>query len=221
MLLLHGTGGPLLYAFGLADRPRVLPVGHHEALPEAPAAPAEAPSIVLILGESVCRDAVCADRVPGCPHSPAVDTAAPLRVGYARSFAVASCTDIVSTALWTGLPMTASPSAVAGAPLVWDWARARGYRTAYFTSQNLLFQQMDLFLRGVGFHRIREARHRDITVRIDDGSPDEDTTGEALAFLEEAPARRSWSSITPTPTRRTGRRPASRRTPATMRGRDT
>ncbi|MFT3770209.1 MAG: sulfatase-like hydrolase/transferase [Minicystis sp.] len=187
VLLVNGTGGPLLYAVGLADRPKALPVGHHEALPEVAPAPADAPSIVLILGESVRRDAVCAARVPGCDLSPAVDAAAPERIGYARAFSTASCTELVSTALWTGLPVTAGPEALSRAPLVWDWARARGYRTAYLTSQNLLFQQSDLFLRGSRIDLLREARQRNIAVHIDDGSPDEDTTGEALAFLEAAP----------------------------------
>jgi hypothetical protein len=186
VLMLNGTGGPLLYALGLADRPRALPVGHHEALPEAPPAVA-APSIVLIIGESVRRDAICLARAPGCTLSPAVDAAAPERIGYARAASPASCTELVSASLWTGLPITASLESLSRAPLLWDWARARGLRTAYLTAQNLLFQQMDLFLRQSRIDLVREARHRDLGARIDDGSPDEDTTGEALAFLEAAP----------------------------------
>lgn len=186
VLLVQGTGGPILYAFGLQDRPKVLPVGHHEALPQVPAA-SYAPTVILILGESVRRDAVCASRSPGCDKSPAVDVAAPDRIGYPRAFSTASCTELVSTALWTGLPVTASPDTLARAPLVWDWAKARGYRTAYITAQNLLFQQSDLFLRESRIDLLREARHRDITVQIDDGSPDEDLTPEALAFLDAGP----------------------------------
>ncbi|APR79284.1 Choline-sulfatase [Minicystis rosea] len=187
VLLLHGTGGPLLYAFGLQDKPKALPVGRHEALPEVSPAPADAPSIVLIFGESVRRDAVCGARAAGCDRSPAVDAAAPDRIGYARAISPASCTELASASLWTGLPPTTPPAALSRAPLIWDWARARGYRTAYVTSQNLLFQQMDLFLRGHRLDLLREARHRDISAHIDDGSLDEDTTGEAVAFLDAAP----------------------------------
>lgn len=187
MLLLNGTGGPLLYAFGLADKPKALPVGRHEALPDVPKVAAEAPSIVVVFGESVRRDAVCSARAPGCDRSPAVDAAAPDRIGYARAFSTASCTELASTSLWTGLGSTATLDALARAPLLWDWAKARGYRTAYVTSQNLLFQQSDLFLRGSRIDLIREARQRDIAVHIDDGSPDEVTAGEGLAFLEAAP----------------------------------
>jgi arylsulfatase A-like enzyme len=188
VLLLNGTGGPLLYAFGLEQRPRALPVGAHEALPATATAPvaADAPSIVLILGESVGRAAVCLSRAPGCDRSPRVDEAAPSRIGYARAFSTASCTELASTALWTGLPVTSAPEVLSRAPLVWDWARARGYRTAYLTSQNLLFQQSDQFLRGSRIDRLREARDRVADAHIDDGSPDEDTTAEALDFLEAA-----------------------------------
>lgn len=186
VLLLHGTGGPLLYALGWQARPKALPVGHHEALPPASPAPPDAPSIIVIVGESVRRDAVCAARAPGCDLSPAVDAAAPARLGFRRAFSVASCTELSTAALWSGLSITTPLDALSRAPLLWDWAKARGYRTAYITSQNLLFQQMDLFLRGSRIDLLREARHRDLGAHIDDGSPDEELTAEALAFLAAA-----------------------------------
>lgn len=184
VLMIHGTGGPLLYAMGLARRPKTLPVGAHEALPIVAPAPVDAPSLVLILGESVRRDAVCGARDPRCDRSPAVDAAAPSRVGYARAFTSASCTELASATLWTGLSITNPPATLARAPLLWDWAKARGYRTAYITSQNLLFQQMDLFLRKSRIDLLREARSRDLGAHIDDGSPDEGNIPEVLDFLE-------------------------------------
>jgi hypothetical protein len=190
VLWIHGAGGPLLYALGLAQRPKTLPVGRREPLPAVTPAPVDAPPIVLILGESVRRDAVCLSRAPGCDKSPRVDAAAPDRIGYPRAYTTASCTELASASLWTGLAIDASPDALASAPLLWDFAGARGYRTAYFTSQNLLFQQSDLFLRTSRIDRLREARHRVLDARIDDGSPDEDTTEEALELVESpgAPA---------------------------------
>jgi arylsulfatase A-like enzyme len=184
VLWLNGTGGPLLYLFGFQPKPKALPVGKHEALPETPPAPAGAPPIVLILGESVRRDAVCTARTPGCSLSPHLDAAAPDRIGFARAYTTASCTELAASALWTGLSVTAPPEVAARAPLLWDWAKARGYRTAYLTSQNLLFQQSDHFLRGSRIDLLREARDRVVDAPIDDGSPDEDTTAEALRFVE-------------------------------------
>ena len=184
VLWLHGMGGPILHAVGLLGAPRSLPPGHRDALPAATPIAADAPTIVLLLGESLRRDAVCAARAPGCARSPRVDDAAPARIGFARAFSIASCTELVSTALWTGLPITTSANDLARAPLVWDYAHARGYRTAYLTSQNLLYQQGDLFLQTSAIDRLREARDRAADARVDEGSPDEDTTAEALDFIE-------------------------------------
>ncbi len=190
VLWINGTGGPLLYAAGLAQKPRALPIGEHQALPIAPASSVATPPIVLILGESIRRDAMCGTVTPGCEESPRLDEAAPSRIGYARAFSTASCTELASTALWTGLAVDTPAPVLARAPLVWDWARARGYRTGYLTSQNLLFQQSDLFLRGSGIDRLREARSRVVDAPVDTGSPDEDLTAEAVDFLEagQAPA---------------------------------
>ncbi len=183
MLWLNGAGGPLLYAAGLQRKPRSLPIGDHRPLPATPPVDPEAPSILFLLGESLRRDAVCSSRSADCSKSPRVDEAAPDRLGYARAFSIASCTELVSTALWTGLPITADPRQLARAPLLWDYAKARGYRTAYLSSQNLLYQQADLFLRKSHIDLLREARDRQPDAPIDGGSPDEDTTQEALDFL--------------------------------------
>jgi glucan phosphoethanolaminetransferase (alkaline phosphatase superfamily) len=184
ILWINATGAPLLRAVGLQERPKALPVGAHESLPAVPPAPDDAPPIVLILGESVRRDEMCSARTPGCSSSPRLDEAAPSRIGYAHAFSTASCTELSSTVVWTGLQANASIHDLTRAPLLWDWAKARGYRTGYFTSQNLLAQQSDLFLRGSRIDRLREARDRMVDAPIDDGTPDEATTDEALAFLE-------------------------------------
>lgn len=184
VLWLHGTGGPVLRRAGLLGLPRSLPAGHRAALPATTPIAPDAPSIVFILGESVRRDATCSARADDCKQSPRVDEAAPSRIGFARAFSIASCTELVSTALWTGLAITAPPPLLARAPLVWDYARARGYRTAYLTAQNLLYQQGDLFLQSSAIDRLREARDRHADARIDEGSPDEELTDEALAFVE-------------------------------------
>lgn len=184
VLWINGVGGPLLYLAGLAHKPKALPVGRHEALPPSPGLPVDAPPIVLVVGESVRRDAVCSARSTGCDKSPRVDGVAPDRIGYGRAFSVASCTELATSSLWAGMAVTTDPDALARAPLVWDWAKARGYRTAYVTSQNLLFQQSDQFLRGSRIDLLREARDEIVDAPIDGGSPDEDTTPAALEFVE-------------------------------------
>ncbi len=184
ILWLHGTGGPLLYVLGLAERPKALPQGDHQAAPAAARVSDTAPSILLILGESVRRDAVCLQKSDTCTKSPVVDGAAPERLGFSQVFSVATCTELASASLFTGKAITTPPDELARAPLLWDYARARAYRTAYLTSQNLLFQQMDQFIRTSRIDLLREGRDRVLDAQIDEGSPDEALTDEVLAFLE-------------------------------------
>ncbi|MFO0589408.1 MAG: sulfatase-like hydrolase/transferase [Polyangiaceae bacterium] len=187
VLWINGMGGPMLHAAGLLQKPKSLPIGEHEALSPAPRVPVSGgatPSIVLILGESLRRDSVCSSRSRDCPWSPRVDEAAPDRIGFSRAFSVASCTELASTALFTGLSITAAPDKLARAPLLWDYAKSKGYRTAYITSQNLLYQQADQFLRGSRIDLLREARDRTLDAPVDQGTPDEDLTQEALSFIE-------------------------------------
>jgi glucan phosphoethanolaminetransferase (alkaline phosphatase superfamily) len=184
VLFLHGTGGPLLYAFGLAERPRSLPEGTRVPLPETPPAPRDAPPIVVLFGESVRRDAMCLAPSADCAKNPRLDAAAPNRIGFQKAFTTASCTELASVALFSGRAVTTPPEVLAAAPLVWDYAKARGYHTAYLTSQNLLFQGSDRFLRGTAIDTLREGRDRVIDVPIDEGTADELLVQETLDVVE-------------------------------------
>lgn len=184
ILFWHAAGGIGLYAAGVLQRPKMLPPGEHAALAPSPApAGPGAPDVILIFGESVRRDAVCVAPSADCKSSPRVDAAAPGRIGFRRSFGVSSCTEISSAILWSGLPIWSTSEAMQSAPLLWDYAHARGYRTAYLTSQNLRFQDQGLFLRSSRIDHMVEARDRDPHVDLDLGTDDETTAGEALSFL--------------------------------------
>lgn len=190
VLFWHAAGGLGLYAAGLVPKPRTLPPGRHEAPPPA-AQPVKssAPSILLVFGESVRRDEVCSRPSPDCTKSPAVDAAAPARIGFRHSFAVASCTEISAAILWTGLPIRSTAETIQAAPLLWDYAKSRGYRTAYISSHNLSFGNQGLFIATSRIDVKREARDRAAHVDLDIGTPDEDSAAEALAFLtEEGPS---------------------------------
>ncbi|MEZ4299326.1 MAG: sulfatase-like hydrolase/transferase [Polyangiaceae bacterium] len=187
VLFWHAAGGLGLSAVGILPKPRALPPGDHAGLPAVSVPVAkDAPSVVLIFGESVRRDEVCGAKSRGCKSSPRVDEAAPRRVGFARSSSVASCTEIAGAVMWTGMSVQSRREEVQSAPLLWDYAKARGYRTGYFTSQNLAFADQALFVRSSRIDVWREARDRDPQVDADIGTPDETTAEEALSFLKEA-----------------------------------
>lgn len=191
VLLVHAAGGLALHAFGLAPEPRTCPAGKHEALPDAPLAPDDAPPIVVIFGESIRRDEVCVASDPACARSPHLDREAPHRIGYGGAFSTSSCTEIATVSLFTGLPVTADIVEVARAPLLWDYAKARGYRTGYFGSHNLAFANLDRFLGTSRIDELREARDREAAPDMDVGTPDEVTCQEALEHI-----RRPGPSLT-------------------------
>ena len=184
VLFWHAAGGASLYAAGILDKPNALPPGKHLQLPRSKTAVGpDAPDIVLIFGESVRRDEVCSVPSPSCKKSPELDAAAPDRFGWKISFSVASCTEVSSAILWSGLHIFTKPAEIQTAPLIWDYAKARGYRTAYLTSQNLSFQDQGTFLRTSQIDEKREARDRNPHSDLDIGSPDEGTAQEVLDFL--------------------------------------
>lgn len=191
VLFWHAAGGLGLYVAGFVPRPRTLPPGRHEPLPQsAQTVSSVAPPVVLVFGESVRRDEVCAQKAESCTKSPAVDAAAPDRIGFRHAIAVASCTEISAAILWSGLPVYSTSEALQTAPLLWDYAKARGYRTAYISSHNLAFGDQGLFVATSRIDEKREARDRADHVDLDLGTPDELAADEALAFVEKegAPA---------------------------------
>lgn len=60
-----------------------------------------------------------------------------------------STTAVSVAVLWSGLPPTASRRDLHRAPLLWEYAHAAGFRTAYWTSQNLLFANAGTWLEGL------------------------------------------------------------------------
>ncbi|MBK8252052.1 MAG: sulfatase-like hydrolase/transferase [Polyangiaceae bacterium] len=189
VLFWHAAGGLGLSAAGILPKPRALPPGNHAQVTGGSPVKNNAPSIVLILGESVRRDEVCSRPSPSCKKSPRVDLAAPDRVGFTLSFSIASCTEIAGAVLWSGLDVRSPREHMQTAPLLWDYAKARGYKTGYFAAQNLGFADQALFVRSSRIDVFREARDRDPHVDADIGSPDEVAAAEAIAFLtHDAPA---------------------------------
>ena len=186
VLFWHAAGGLGLYVVGFVPKPKSLPPGRHQAPPPAPTPVADtAPSVILIFSESVRRDEVCAQRSADCSKSPAVDAAAPDRIGFRNAIAVASCTEISAAILWSGLPIYSTSEAIQTAPLLWDYARSRGYRTAYISSHNLAFGDQGLFVATSRIDEKREARDRADHVDLDLGTPDEQSAAEALAFVSK------------------------------------
>jgi arylsulfatase A-like enzyme len=116
-----------------------------DPLPPLPA-PAHRPNVLLVVTESVRADALCSDPREGC-SAPLLDTVAADRRSLGRVTTQAPGTFSACVMLWTGLGPTADFITMHRAPVLWELAKAIGYRTAYVTSQNLRYDDFIAFTR--------------------------------------------------------------------------
>lgn len=155
--------------------------------PLPPITPAEhRPNVVLILTESVRGDAVCSAHAEDC-DSPFLDEFAVDRIPLGKLTAQASGTFTSCMMLWTGLPPQVDFMAAHRAPMLWEIARAAGYRTAYIGSQNLLYQDLGTYLSNAGIDLTLSAVDLGDAPDVHLGAPDESATARTLAYVREAP----------------------------------
>ncbi len=113
--------------------------------------PSVARNVLFVITESVRSMSTCVAYDKGCVHTPFSNAAAPDRIPFTQMRAVDSTTAISLSVMWSGLSPTESRAALHSAPLVWEYARAAGFDTAYWTSQNLLFGNSGAWLDGIPF----------------------------------------------------------------------
>jgi phosphoglycerol transferase MdoB-like AlkP superfamily enzyme len=157
-----------------------------DPLPPLPPA-AHRPSVLVILSESVRADSMCSVKAEGC-DSPFLDQDAPDRVSLGKLTAQASGTFSACMMLWTGLGPQVDFLTAHRAPMLWELARAVGYRTAYLASQNLLYQDLGTYLQKAGIDVMASAVDLGDAPDVHIGAPDENATARTLQFVREVPA---------------------------------
>ncbi|HEY1693410.1 MAG TPA: sulfatase-like hydrolase/transferase [Polyangiaceae bacterium] len=110
-------------------------------------------SVLLVVTESVRAADACSVPTGDCPTTPYTNALLPGRFGFSQMRALDSTTAVSLAVLWSGLAPTASREALHSAPLLWEYAHAAGFDTAYWTSQNMFFANSGTWLEGVPFHR--------------------------------------------------------------------
>jgi arylsulfatase A-like enzyme len=152
VLFLHAVAGYARAATGLLEAEAQALPGHRspEYLPSLTARPARPRNVVFVLTESVRADVVCTAHDPACRSTPFTNRAAKDRLPLLQMRANDSVTAVSVAVLLTGLSPAASRETVHSAPMLWEYARAAGYDTAYWTSQDLRFGNSDMFVRDVG-----------------------------------------------------------------------
>ena len=97
--------------------------------------------------------------------------------------------------LWTGLAVTADVNAAHSAPVLWELARAVGYRTSYVTSQNMLFENFGAFVQRAGIDTLVTATELGGLRQEQLGAPDERATEEMLRVVKATPAGVPWFGV--------------------------
>ncbi len=146
-------------------------------------------NVVLVLTESVRADDTCerpedarCDEATRATHA-----LLPHRLQLRGMRANDSTTAISVAVLFTGLSPTASREAIGEAPMLWEYARAAGYSTAYYTSQDLRFGNSDMFIRHVPMDRRVSAEQLEPGCDIDLGAHDGLLADHVARDLDQLP----------------------------------
>jgi arylsulfatase A-like enzyme len=145
------------------------------------APPEHRPNVVVVLTESVRADAVCSDP-RGCA-SRFLDDVAKDRMPLGKLTSQASGTFTACVVLWTGLPPDVDFATAHRAPVLWEIAKAAGYKTAYFTSQNLRYDDMTVFVQNAGIDAHADAVDFGDTHDPHVGAPDERAMARAAEWV--------------------------------------
>jgi glucan phosphoethanolaminetransferase (alkaline phosphatase superfamily) len=155
--------------------------------PGAPEQPSRrCPNILVILAESVRADALCSDGPPWC-RARFLDDVVPDRVALGKLTSQTPNTFSASMVLWTGLEPNADFVDAHTAPMLWEIARAVGYRTAYVTSQNSKYEDFGSYVHRAGIDHLVTSTELGGMEHEQLGAPDERATEEMLRFIRGTP----------------------------------
>ena len=122
--------------------------------------------------ESVRADATCIAYEPDCRRTEATNRLFPERVGFPQMRSMDSTTAVSLAVLWSGLSPADSRDNLHTWPLIFDYAHAAGFDTAFWTSQNMLFGNARLWVKNLGVSKFFSATDLDPTADLDMGAPE-------------------------------------------------
>jgi arylsulfatase A-like enzyme len=124
------------FGTGAGARP---PIRRTPRLPAMAPAPPRGRNVLFVLTESVRFDGVCVEHGESCKLTPFTDRVAEGRLPLLEMRSSSSTTAISVSVLLSGLLPTETTEAVRSAPTIFDFARAAGFDTAYWSSQSAMF----------------------------------------------------------------------------------
>lgn len=145
-----------------------------EPVPRMVAKPSRPRNVLLILQESQRGDVVCIAPDRRCDEStPWTNALLPNRYPLLQMRSNASTTAISISNIWSGVRPTERRDLLHSVPLLWDYANAAGYDTAYWTSQNLMFGNARQYIQDLPISHGAVATNLDSEADLDHGAYDE------------------------------------------------
>jgi glucan phosphoethanolaminetransferase (alkaline phosphatase superfamily) len=189
-LYLHAVGGLLRTQLGFTDQSNQLRPRARSSLPVPPLQRADVPkrNIVFVILESVRADSTCIEPDADCKRTETTNRLFPERYPFTQMRSMDSCTAISLAVLWSGLRPTESRDTLHEWPLIFDYAKSLGYDTAYWTSQNMMFGNVRLWVKNLGVSHMITATDLDPTADLDMGAPEKylaDHVSQNVGKLQE------------------------------------
>jgi glucan phosphoethanolaminetransferase (alkaline phosphatase superfamily) len=189
-LYLHAIGGLLRTQLGFTDQSNQLRPRARNSFPVPPLVRAQVPArnVLFVILESVRADSTCIEHDPQCRRTEATNRLLPGRFPFTQMRSMDSCTAISLAVLWSGVKPTESRDTLHEWPLIFDYAKSLGYETAYWTSQNMMFGNVRLWVKNLGVNHHVSATELDPTSDLDMGAPEKylaDHVSQNIGTLKE------------------------------------
>ena len=174
VLYLNAVGGLLATQFGFTEQSNQMRPRARQSMPVPTLHPVETPkrNVLFVILESVRADATCIAYDPECRRTEATNQLFPGRIAFPQMRSMDSTTAVSLAVLWSGLGPTESRDNLHTWPLIFDYAHAAGFDTAFWTSQNMLFGNARLWVKNLGVSKFFSATDLEPTSDLDMGAPE-------------------------------------------------
>ena len=174
VLYLNAVGGLLATQFGLSEQSNQMRPRARQSLPVPTLHPVATPkrNVLFVILESVRADATCIGYEPDCRRTEATNRLFPERFALPQMRSMDSTTAVSLAVLWSGLGPAESRDNLHTWPLIFDYAHAAGFDTAFWTSQNMLFGNARLWVKNLGVSKFFSATDLEPTSDLDMGAPE-------------------------------------------------
>ena len=188
MIYFHGIAAVVKEHLGITHDSPDLRVQRRspEPVPKLTSRPSRPRNVLLILQESQRADVTCTEYVPDCQLATRFSNAVvPNRMPLLELRSNASTTAISISNIWSGVRPTERREVLHSVPLVWDYAHAAGWDTAYWTSQNLIFGNARLYVQDIPVSHRCVGTELDTKADLDSGAYDALLTDRVIAEFGE------------------------------------